>query len=99
MSVYTFLSQGSLPLGNFFAGSVMQSFGGWAGYPSCGPRGGAAALPLPAQKERNAAQLVRPGRRAEGLSFAKAAQNGGAARSAYKKPPLSRKIAERRLAS
>ena len=25
MSVYTFLSQGSLPLGNFFAGSVMQS--------------------------------------------------------------------------
>ena len=36
MSVYTFLSQGSLPLGNFFAGSVMQSFGGWAGYPSCG---------------------------------------------------------------
>ncbi len=36
MSVYTFLSQGSLPLGNFFAGSMMQSFGGWAGYPSCG---------------------------------------------------------------
>ena len=36
MSVYTFLSQGSLPLGNFFAGSVMQSAGGWAGYPSCG---------------------------------------------------------------
>mgnify|MGYP000364538256 CR=1 FL=1 len=27
MSVYTFLSQGSLPLGNFFAGSVMQSAG------------------------------------------------------------------------
>lgn len=36
MSVYTFLSQGSLPLGNFFAGSVMQTFGGWAGYPFCG---------------------------------------------------------------
>lgn len=36
MSVYTFLSQGSLPLGNFFAGSVMQTFGGWAGYPCCG---------------------------------------------------------------
>lgn len=36
MSVYTFLSQGSLPLGNFFVGSVMQSAGGWAGYPSCG---------------------------------------------------------------
>lgn len=36
MSVYTFLTQGSLPLGNFFAGSVMQTFGGWAGYPCCG---------------------------------------------------------------
>lgn len=36
MSVYTFLTQGSLPLGNFFAGTVMQSFGGWAGYPFCG---------------------------------------------------------------
>lgn len=43
--------------------------------------------------------LVRPGRRAEELSFTAAAQNGGAARSAYKKPPLSREIAERRLAS
>lgn len=33
------------------------------------------------------------------MSFAQAAQNGGAARSAYKKPPLSREIAERRLSS
>ncbi|MDO5115164.1 MAG: MFS transporter [Synergistaceae bacterium] len=36
MSVYSFLTQGSLPVGNFFAGSVMQLLGGWAGYPACG---------------------------------------------------------------
>lgn len=36
MSVYSFLTQGSLPVGNFFAGTVMQAFGGWAGYPVCG---------------------------------------------------------------
>lgn len=42
MSVYTLLSQGSLPIGNFFAGLVMQALGGWAGYPACG----AAALLL-----------------------------------------------------
>ncbi len=36
MSVYSFLTQGSLPVGNFFAGTAMQAFGGWAGYPACG---------------------------------------------------------------
>ncbi len=36
MSVYSFLTQGSLPVGNFFAGTAMQVFGGWAGYPACG---------------------------------------------------------------
>ena len=36
MSVYSFLIQGSLPVGNFFAGTAMQAFGGWAGYPACG---------------------------------------------------------------
>lgn len=36
MSVYSFLTQGSLPVGNFFAGTAMQAFGGWAGYPTCG---------------------------------------------------------------
>lgn len=40
MSVYSFLTQGSTPVGNFFAGSVMQLLGGWAGFPVCG----AAAL-------------------------------------------------------
>lgn len=36
MSVYSFLTQGSLPVGNFFAGTAMQALGGWAGYPVCG---------------------------------------------------------------
>ncbi len=40
MSVYSFLTQGSTPIGNFFAGSAMELLGGWAGFPICG----AAAL-------------------------------------------------------
>ena len=36
MSVYAFLNQGSTPLGNFFAGSFMEHFGGIWGYPACG---------------------------------------------------------------
>lgn len=36
MSVYSFLNQGSTPIGNFFAGGVMESFGGIFGYLSCG---------------------------------------------------------------
>ncbi|MCD7953121.1 MAG: MFS transporter [Synergistaceae bacterium] len=36
MSVYSFLTYGSLPVGNFFAGTAMQALGGWAGYPVCG---------------------------------------------------------------
>jgi hypothetical protein len=36
MSVYSFLNQGSTPVGNFYAGSVMQQIGGGAGFPACG---------------------------------------------------------------
>lgn len=36
MSVYAFLNQGSTPIGNFFAGSVMERFGGLYGFISCG---------------------------------------------------------------
>jgi MFS family permease len=36
MSVYAFLNQGSTPLGNFFAGTVMEHLGGNAGFPACG---------------------------------------------------------------
>jgi Arabinose efflux permease len=36
MSVYSFLNQGSTPIGNFFAGGVMESMGGVFGFLSCG---------------------------------------------------------------
>lgn len=36
MSVYSMITVGATPIGNFFAGSVMQAFGGWAGWPVCG---------------------------------------------------------------
>jgi len=36
MSVYSFLTQGSTPVGNFFAGSAMELLGGRAGFPVCG---------------------------------------------------------------
>jgi MFS family permease len=40
MSVYAFLTQGSTPIGNLYAGTAMDLFGGGAGFPACG----AAAL-------------------------------------------------------
>ncbi len=36
MSIYAFLNQGSTPLGNFYAGTVMEHFGGSAGFLACG---------------------------------------------------------------
>ena len=36
MSVYSFLVEGSTPIGNFFAGTVMQHFGGGTGFFYCG---------------------------------------------------------------
>ncbi len=36
MSVFTFLNQGSTPIGNLYAGTAMNLFGGIAGYPACG---------------------------------------------------------------
>lgn len=36
MSVYSFLNQGSTPIGNFFSGALMQNFGGIYGFLSCG---------------------------------------------------------------
>ena len=36
MSIYSFLNQGSTPIGNFYVGSVMQALGGAAGFPGCG---------------------------------------------------------------
>ena len=36
MSVYALITVGSTTFGNFYAGVVMQAFGGWAGWPLCG---------------------------------------------------------------
>jgi MFS family permease len=36
MSVYSLLAQGSTPIGNFFAGTVMEHIGGDSGFVSCG---------------------------------------------------------------
>jgi MFS family permease len=36
MSIYAFLSQGSTPIGNFFAGTIMEYCGGRAGFFLCG---------------------------------------------------------------
>ncbi len=36
MSVYAFLNQGTTPLGNFFAGTVMEASGGGMGFLACG---------------------------------------------------------------
>lgn len=36
MSVYSFLNQGSTPLGNLYAGTLMQHIGGRWGFPGCG---------------------------------------------------------------
>jgi predicted MFS family arabinose efflux permease len=36
MSVYAFLNQGSTPIGNFYAGILMEHTGGLLGFPGCG---------------------------------------------------------------
>jgi MFS family permease len=36
MSVYAFLNQGSTPIGNFYAGALMEHCGGVSGFPGCG---------------------------------------------------------------
>jgi hypothetical protein len=36
MSVYSFLNQGSTPVGNFYAGTAMEYGGGLWGFPLCG---------------------------------------------------------------
>ena len=36
MSIYSFLTLGSTPIGNFYAGTVMEHIGGNAGFIACG---------------------------------------------------------------
>jgi len=46
MSVYAFINQGSHPLGNFFAGTGMQYFGGETGFLLCGAAMFTAMVPV-----------------------------------------------------
>lgn len=46
MSVYSFLTQGSTPIGNFYSGSIMQWAGGSFGYPACGAASLILILPI-----------------------------------------------------
>lgn len=52
MSVYAFLSQGSAPLGNFFAGTVMEYLGGGAGFLACGLTTLLLIIPMVVKKTR-----------------------------------------------
>lgn len=59
LSVYSLLNQGSTPVGNFFAGSVMQSFGGDSGFVSCGLVSLVLLLPVLFIKRRTIAAMLR----------------------------------------
>jgi MFS family permease len=52
MSIYAFLSQGSTPIGNFFAGTVMEYFGGRAGFLYCGTATLLLVIPLIVRQRR-----------------------------------------------
>ena len=52
MSVYAFLNQGSTPVGNLYAGSVMDWFGGIAGFPACGAATILSLIPIFVLKKR-----------------------------------------------
>lgn len=53
MSVYAFLNQGSTPLGNFYAGTVMEHFGGSAGFLTCGLTTLLLIIPIMLRVKRN----------------------------------------------
>ena len=57
MSVYAFLNQGSTPLGNFYAGTVMEHFGGSSGFLTCGLTTLLFIIPLILKKKKT---LVDP---------------------------------------
>lgn len=55
MSVYSFLTQGSTPVGNFYAGTVMEWLGGSFGYPACGAASLLLIIPIIAVKRKTIA--------------------------------------------
>ncbi|HBF38696.1 MAG TPA: MFS transporter [Firmicutes bacterium] len=51
MGVYSFLNQGSTPIGNFYAGTVMEQWGGGMGYLACGLTTFLLIIPVIAKKK------------------------------------------------
>jgi MFS family permease len=60
MSVYSFLNQGSTPIGNFFAGIVMEHIGGSLGFVGCGLATLVLLVPVFALKFKTIARWVTP---------------------------------------
>lgn len=60
MSVYSFLVQGSTPFGNFYAGSVMEWFGGVWGFPACGIISLILLIPIVVIKRRTILSWINP---------------------------------------
>jgi hypothetical protein len=60
MSVYSFLNQGSTPIGNFYAGTMMQQIGGNVGFVSCGAATLLLLVPVIALKHRTIARWMAP---------------------------------------
>ncbi len=54
MSVYSFLNQGSTPIGNFYAGTVMEHWGGGMGFLACGLTTFLLMIPVLAGKRHHA---------------------------------------------
>ena len=60
MSVYSFLAQGSTPIGNFFAGTVMQHLGGGTGFFYCGAATLLCLIPVFIFKRKMIIQWIAP---------------------------------------
>jgi MFS family permease len=60
MSVFAFLNQGSTPVGNFFAGFVMEHLGGRIGFLACGMMTVLGMLPVLIIKRKTIMQWVGP---------------------------------------
>lgn len=58
MSVYSFLNQGSTPIGNFYSGSVMNVFSGISGFPACGAASIILLIPIIAIKRKTIASWL-----------------------------------------
>jgi len=60
MSVYSFLVEGTTPIGNFYAGAVMQHFGGGTGFFYCGAVTLLCLIPVFIFKYKTIVQWIAP---------------------------------------